>query len=482
MSGLPETKALRGASDHDRSRYEIVSPVTGEVVDSLTLAGKDEILGTIDQLSRAKEIPSEEVYSFLKRLAAQMDKQRDLFLDRTHLETGFIARDAQEIVDGAIEFLEDFEISMNGIPFSDRVIRHSYTATTDRYMRVLDRPVRCVAAAVPQNASLSLGIVIIASALLAGTRVILRPSLQCGGTGLLLAKAVLDSGPPSSCVAVVNSLANEFMDACCESESVDLIHYIGSNKYAPSVLNQAFSAGKMCLLDGQGNGWLYLDSTFPVDDAVRLITSGATRYNGETCTSVNGVLIDESIYESVKEAVVESFKRLVIGHPRQAGVDIGPLFSEKQATYLNAMIFESGNMHALCGGDVDGAFFRPAVVEGIQRNDLMVREGLFGPVIWINSVRENEVFDWLKSNRFPLSDTILSTNSELVRKFAKYSRAARICVNEDPSVESMFEPWGGYPPSGVNPVSVWVDKYRQTFQVDGRLREIMTLPRDVRIW
>jgi len=33
----------------------------------------------------------------------------------------------------------------------------------------------------------------------------------------------------------------------------------------------------------------------------------------------------------------------------------------------------------------------------------------------------------------------------------------------------MFEPWGGYPPSGLNPVSIWIDKYRQAFQLDGRL-------------
>lgn len=464
------------------SRYAVVSPVTGEVVDTLTLASKDEILTHVDQLSQGKPLPAEEVFGFLKRLATQLDRQRELFFERTYLETGFVTGDTQEIVDGAIEFLEDFEISMTGIPFTNQVIRHSYTATTDRYMRMLDRPVRCVAAAVPQNASLSLGIVIIASALFAGTRVILRPSLQCGGTGALLAKAVRDSDPPSSCVAVVNSLAKDFLDACCEAEPVDLIHYIGSNEYAPSVLNQAFSAGKMCLLDGQGNGWLYLDHTFPIEDAVRLITAGATRFNGETCTSVNGVLIENSIYDTVKEAVIESFTRLVVGHPLQSGVDVGPLFSHKQAAYLRSAITETKTLRTLCGGEVEGAFFTPAVVEGVQRHDSIVREGLFGPIIWMHRVREDELVDWLKANRFPLSDTILTTNNKLVRKFARNSRAARICVNEDPSVESMFEPWGGYPPSGVNPVSVWVDKYRQTFQVDGRLRDIMAVPRDVRTW
>jgi acyl-CoA reductase-like NAD-dependent aldehyde dehydrogenase len=238
----------------------------------------------------------------------------------------------------------------------------------------------------------------------------------------------------------------------------------------------------MCLLDGQGNGWLYLDHSFPIDDAARLITTGATRFNGETCTSVNGVLVESSIYDSIKEAVIDSFKRLVVGHPLQTGVDVGPLFSHEQAAYLRSAITEPKTLRTLCGGDVEGAFFTPAVIEGVQRYDSIVREGLFGPMIWMERTSEDELVDWLKANRFPLSDTILTTNNHLVRQFARNSRAARICVNEDPSVESMFEPWGGYPPSGVNPVSVWVDKYRQTFQVDGRLREIMALPRDARTW
>ena len=42
----------------------------------------------------------------------------------------------------------------------------------------------------------------------------------------------------------------------------------------------------------------------------------------------------------------------------------------------------------------------------------------------------------------------------------------------------MFEPWGGYPPSGLNPVSIWIDKYRQAYQLDGRLRDIRLAGQD----
>jgi len=303
---------------------------------------------------------------------------------------------------------------------------------------------------------------------------VLRPSLQCAASAVVLADLVEQSGPPASSVLIVNSLAAEFAKASYVADDVDLIHYIGSNQHALSVFTDAFAAKKSCLLDGQGNGVLYVDRTFPVADAVRLITAGATRFNGETCTSVNGVLVEPEAYPAIRDGLVEAFRALAVGDPADTGTQVGPLFSQAQAQRLTHDLRAEATSRVLCGGDAFGAYFTPAVVDGVSRGSVLAREGLFGPALWIQPVPEGELFEWLRANQFPLSDTILSTDSELIRAFAMNSRAARITVNQDPSVESMFEPWGGYPPSGLNPVSFWIEKYRQAFQLDGRLRDILS--------
>ena len=51
------------------------------------------------------------------------------------------------------------------------------------------------------------------------------------------------------------------------AEEIELIHYIGSNRHALSVFVEAFEAKKVCLLDGQGNGMLYVDAGFPLERA-----------------------------------------------------------------------------------------------------------------------------------------------------------------------------------------------------------------------
>ena len=457
--------------------YDVISPVTGKATLRLPLAAKSEIAESLTALnSRNDSLKENTVFEFLRRLADQIELQRNLFFEATYLETGFIAGDSMEIIDGVIDFLDDFEkyaIELSKNNKVSSIIPHSYSGTMQRAMRIIQQPVRCVAAILPQNAALTLGIIIIASALYAGSRVILRPPLQSGSSGALLARAIEQSEPPPARIAFVQSLAEDFLEACYLSDEVDLIHYIGSNHYAPGILARAFAAGKQCLIDGQGNGMLYVDETFSIEEAVRIITTAGTRFNGETCTSINGVLIKDTIYKDVKEALVENFQQLRLGHPLEQGIQVGPLFGGQLAAQLAKAIQGTSTAKVLCGNQFTNAYFSPTVVEGVNPCDNIVRDGFFGPAIWIAPVAaEESLWHWLRSNRFPLSDTLLSTDENLIHAFVQNSRAPRICINVDQAIESMFEPWGGYPPGGLNAVSNWIEKYRRAFVIDGNSSDI----------
>jgi aldehyde dehydrogenase (NAD+)/aldehyde dehydrogenase len=448
--------------------HEVVSPVTGNAIDRVRLSTGRDIARLLADSGGPTRAPDRgDVLAFLGRLHDRLGARQDELVETTILETGFIHTDCRDIVAGAIEFVRDFGFYAESQEPDMRPVPHSYGALSGRTMHITHRPYRWVAAMVPQNASLTLSITIIASALYAGSRVLLRPSLQCASSGALLADLVRESAPPAP-VVIVNSLASEFLTACYQSDQVDLVHYVGSNRHAMQVLSDTMSAGKICLLDGQGNGVLYVDESFSVAEAVELITSGATRFNGLTCTSVNGALIAERAYPALRDALVAAFGRLVVGDPREPGTQIGPLFNAEHATGLIGDLRPESSARVLCGGLSRGAYFTPAVVEGVELGDALSRQGFFGPALWIHPVAPGQVHAWLRANQFPLSDTVLSTRPDVIEAFALQSRAARVCVNEDPSVESMFEPWGGYPPSGLNPVSTWIDKYRQTYQIDGR--------------
>ncbi|TMQ68190.1 MAG: aldehyde dehydrogenase, partial [Candidatus Eisenbacteria bacterium] len=227
MSGTP-----RRAQRSDRAReHEVLSPVTGKVIERVPLRSADEIVRAIS-IPEPVALSRPEVLSFLERLQEGLARRRDRLVEVTMLETGFIRNDSEEIIDAAIEFLEDFELFVQEHVESPRAVRHSYGQESQREMRIAHRPFRCVAAMVPQNASFTLAITIIASALYAGSRIVVRPSLQCAVSAAILAEVIEESGPPTSAVRIVNSLADDFAGACYRAEDVDLIHYIGSNRHA----------------------------------------------------------------------------------------------------------------------------------------------------------------------------------------------------------------------------------------------------------
>lgn len=453
--------------------YDVVSPVTGDTICTVPVLEQEGVEQALAGLEEGAGFNRTDVLAFLDRLKSQLISSKDRLLELNHLETGFIESDNHEIIDALIEYLDDFEQSANnGVPQAPSMVKHSYSSDHGRSMKLIKRPYQCVAVLVPQNASLALAVISIASALFVGAKVIIRPSLQCGATGSKLAELLNASQPPKSSVSLVNSKASHFLKACYQSNLVGLVHYIGSDQYAQAVLSESFTHGKMAIIDGEGNGMLYVDESFPLAKAVQIIVGGVTRYNGETCTSINGVLVHPSAYEALKAALLEAFEGLSVGYPRDEGVNLGPLFSARQAQVTMDKIKDSKEANILCGGEVEQAYFSPTIITGVAKDDLIVKEGFFAPAVWLAPADQNDLWSWLDVNRFPLSDTILSHKPSLIKEFVTRSKAARICINEDPSIESMFEPWGGYPPGGLNPVSVWTEKYLHTIQVDGGLDDL----------
>ena len=459
-------------------RFRLISPVTGSVVDRIPLRSAREIRAALDGLATDATGPEPaEIFEFLGRLRCQMQLRQGDLVERTVLETGFILEDCREMIQGTLDYLQNFQAYATATDMPHASQKWNHDDSGQRAHQIARRPLRCVAGIVPQNASVPLAVIMIASALYTGACVAVRPSLQCGSSGILLDELIQKSAPPAGRILVINCLADEFLEACYSTAAVDLIHYIGSNRYVREVMLRSFESRKMCLIDGQGNGLLYVDDSFPLEEAAALITHAATRYNGATCTSVNGVLASQSIHRPLLEALTESLRGLQVGDPRRRNTAVGPLFSRGQATGLRAALLESERSRLLCGGDVRCGFFAPAVFEGVDLRDPIVTHGFMGPAVWVQGLDDSQVGEWMRANQFPLSDTILSHREDRIHEFASSSRAARICVNVDPSIESMFEPWGGYPPSGLNPVCAWMDKYRQAYQIDSRAEFV---PREAR--
>jgi acyl-CoA reductase-like NAD-dependent aldehyde dehydrogenase len=190
----------------------------------------------------------------------------------------------------------------------------------------------------------------------------LRTPLQCARSAALLAEALLAAQPPQDAVSVVLTRGKEFTDALFQSPSPQLLHYLGSSRYAASLLSESFKHQKPATIDGEGNTWVWVAEDADADMVAQILTEGALRYNGQTCTSVNGAVIHPALYAAVKERLITRWSELKAGNPLTEDVHVGPLMDEEQSAWCEARIRESSGS-VLCGGTRAGNLLHPTLVE-----------------------------------------------------------------------------------------------------------------------
>ncbi len=440
------------------------SPIDGSPLGWTRQIDEQELTSLLAPLGQLVSIPTQEAQDFASRLHAELERLSTPIFEALQRETGFVRADCAEVRDGILLFARDF-YAEGFVPPIEQPSQFYRVEGGKRAIHKLTVPWGTIAIVLPASAALFLGITCLLNALATGNRVILRFPAASPLSAALLCQALERAKPPASTVSVVMAPAKELLGAIHACSASVLIHYLGSSRHAPALVAQGFEHGKSVVADGEGNAWVWVSSDADVNSVVEKLTRGALRYNGQTCTSINGALIHPVIYHAVREALIKRWNTVRLGSPLDEAVDVGPMGDEAQAQGCLERIESSGGQ-IICGGNCEGNFLAPTLVENPREDCELVTQGLFGPALWIAPGEEKEFVRLWASNRFPLCAGILAPEADGAAWAMRLGNVARLVINGDPSMEWTFEPWGGYPASGNNPVSSWADKYRRIVALD----------------
>lgn len=405
-------------------------------------------LGAIFQARYLPEPPSEHG-RFLTELHRSLSSRKQELLQAVASETGFIARDVAETVDAALDMIPSWAA------YEARVAPLPVSAGSTRKLELIDAPWGTIVAILPQNAFLVLGMTCMLSALATGNRIVLRTPSNSLGSANILAEAVVNAGPLASRVSIVAAGAQDVLEAFYQSSCPGLVHYFGGSGRIPELLSSSFKAGKSCLADGEGNTWVYISPNSDLSVVATLLAEGVARYNGQTCTSINGAIAHPEIYERLSARLCQAMEQ----------VEVGPLADASRAAACIQTVEAAGG-DIVAGGVQDGALLAPTLVLKPDPNSSLVREGIFGPVMWLAPGTETDFADLWPTNRFPLCAAILDDDADAIEWSARLGNLARLVLNGDPSIEDALEPWGGYPGTGNGKVETWIAKYVRRVQVD----------------
>ncbi|WP_336067624.1 aldehyde dehydrogenase family protein [Mesoflavibacter sp. CH_XMU1404-2] len=206
----------------------------------------------------------------------------------------------------------------------------------------------------------------------------------------IIAEVLKENNLPEGISCIINGdyKVGEFMTT---DHRIPLISATGSTRMGRIVGKTVAERFGKSLLELGGNNAIIITPTADLKVVVPGAVFGAVGTCGQRCTSTRRLIIHESVYDKVRDAIVGAYKQLTIGNPLDEKNHIGPLIDKDSVnTYLSAIEkakAEGGNVLVEGGvlegeGYESGCYVKPAIIEAENDFDIVQTE-TFAPILYL---------------------------------------------------------------------------------------------------
>lgn len=232
-------------------------------------------------------------------------------------------------------------------------------------------------------------------ALVAGDPVIWKPSSKvplCALAALRIAWKVLkENDLPEGLLSCVIGKAETVGEALIRDPRIPLISATGSVPMGQKVGQAVKNRLGKTLLELGGNNAIIVTPNADLPLAVRAIVFGAVGTAGQRCTSTRRLIVHQSLFPALSEALIKAYQQIPIANPLEAATLMGPLIDreavEAMQKALEQVQHQGGKIlyggEALTGGLYDaGTYVRPCLCEAGAHMPI-VREETFAPILYL---------------------------------------------------------------------------------------------------
>ncbi len=301
----------------------------------------------------------------------------------------------------------------------------------------------------PFNFPLNLAAHKIAPALAIGCPFVMKPASLTPIGALLIGEVMAETDLPAGAFSILPA-SREGADLLTTDERLKLLSFTGSPDVGWAL--KARAGKKPVVLELGGNAACIVDEDADVDDAVERVVFGAFYQSGQSCISVQRILVHSSIYERFRDQLVSRVKSLIIGDPKDENTFIGPVISEKDAQRLQSWVSEAADKGAtvLCGGARDGVMMEPTLVENPPAECKLSVEEAFGPVATITRFEDfDAALAEVNNSKFGLQAGIFTRDLYKAQKAWDELDVGGVVIGDVPSFRVDNMPYGGVKDSGL---------------------------------
>lgn len=430
--------------------HDVTNPYTGEVVAQVRDCGAD----AVDAACRTAEaalrrgLPQHERARILDRAAELLGVHGDPLARLITSESGKAVRDARGEVGRAAETLRFAATECRRLG-GEVVPMEATPAGTAKLGLAMRLPVGVVAAITPFNFPLNTVAHKVAPAIAAGCPVVLKPAHQTPLTALRFIELLQEAGLPVDWVTVVTDSGTTAGPALVEHPVPRLMTFTGSTEVGWGIAAKAFR--KRVALELGSNAPVIVEPDSDVTACAERIARAAYSTAGQSCISVQRVIVHEAAHAELLTALAKVADSLVVGDPLDDRTDVGPLITPEATERVHGWIraAEAAGARVVAGGFREGACLRPTVVDqppvGTDLRDCEV----FGPVL---SVHPYSAFDEAMAiaNETPygLQAGIFTNDLTTALTACRRLNFGGVLVNDVPTVRVDQQPYGGVGDSG----------------------------------
>lgn len=248
-------------------------------------------------------------------------------------------------------------------------------------------PVGVVAALVPWNFPVLLGVRKLAPALAAGCAVVWKPAPETPGAALAVTEALLDAGLPAEALSVLLGDPDLLGTALATAPEVDMVSFTGSMAVGRRLASAAAGSRQTHLELGGHAPVIVLDDAEPTH-AARSVARAKFRNAGQVCIAPSRVYVHASLHAAFVEELTEQAGRLMVGPGADPRSDMGPLTTRRRVVAVADLVDDAlarGARLAACGRSSmvehgEGHWYTPTVLDDVSDDATVMHQEPFGPV------------------------------------------------------------------------------------------------------
>ncbi len=335
----------------------------------------------------------------------------------------------------------------------------SYAMSSPAINYTLRKPVGIVGCISPWNLPLYLFTWKIAPALAAGNCVIAKPSEVTPYSSFLLSEICQQAGLPEGVLNLLHGEGNTIGRAIVAHEKIKAISFTGGTVTGQQIASIAAPMFKKLSLELGGKNATIVFDDCDWETTLNEVTRAAFANQGQICLCGSRILVQRSIYEKFKTALIEKVENLKVGDPLEANSQQGALVSKQHLEKVKAsvdiaraeggVILTGGHVVKLEGRCERGYFYAPTLIDALSPTCTTNQQEIFGPVAsLIPFDDEQQAIEIANSTDYGLAFSLWSQDISRCHRMADKLEAGIIWVNCW-MLRDLRTPFGGMKNSGV---------------------------------